>query len=251
MTYCSNCGMELPEGAKFCSNCGKPVASAAPPVGYTTKAEEVPQAPKKDTYLESFKPIPPAPDLPFRLQDGEVILKEFKPSKKVVIKFAIGTIILAFFLLITLGPALILPLFISHAAALWAAALIIFTLIVLIVVAGVVYGLLAYSKYSYWITNHRSIGRRGVIGFTLDSMPLENVADVIISRSILDRILGISSIYVQPIGGGMVLPIRGTGFNRYQGSNTFIGIDPSSAPEIQQLIFHLRDLRKRETGRIL
>jgi uncharacterized RDD family membrane protein YckC len=31
MTYCANCGAELPEGAVYCQNCGTPVKGAAKP----------------------------------------------------------------------------------------------------------------------------------------------------------------------------------------------------------------------------
>jgi membrane protein YdbS with pleckstrin-like domain len=250
------------EGAKFCENCGYALQSATvQPV----KAQSQPASEQmtkvdllSDPVLRNYPPITPGPNLPFRLQDGEIILKEFKPKRKVIIKFAFGGIITSLLLLLFL----ILPLtsvLISTAATHSAAPVALLVIVgvfvafvAIILILSVVSGFLGYKKYSYWITNHRTIGRRGIIGYTMDSMPLENVADVIISRGIIDRILGLSTVYIQPIGGsGFMVPVRGMGLNRFGGTNNFQGLNPNEAPEIQQLIFHLRDLRKKETGRIL
>ncbi|MDH2904962.1 MAG: hypothetical protein PXX82_01210 [Methanomassiliicoccales archaeon] len=76
--------------------------------------------------------------------------------------------------------------------------------------------------------------------------------NVIVSMGIMDRILRLSTLYIQPIGGsGFMIPSRGMGLNRLGGTNNFQGLDPDEAPEIQQLVLHPRDLGKKETGRIL
>ena len=36
MKYCTNCGAQLPDGAKFCTSCGTPIATAPDPVRATT-----------------------------------------------------------------------------------------------------------------------------------------------------------------------------------------------------------------------
>ncbi|MEM3852148.1 MAG: PH domain-containing protein [Methanomassiliicoccales archaeon] len=210
---------------------------------------------QNDPFLRNYKPIEPTPDLPFRLQEGEVILRALRPSKKIVVKFAFSTIIAVLVLIIFFVPV-VLSLVTSTASA--AASTVIIALaafagvIIIVLVVGILFGYLGYTKYRYWITNHRTIGKRGIVGYSFDSMPLENVADVVVSRGILDRILGISTIYIQPIGGsGFMVPVRGFGMNRYTGSNSFIGLKPEDTAELQQLIFHLRDARKRETGKIL
>ncbi len=262
MTFCSNCGTEVSAQAKFCASCGNSLAGQAPvqAQGYqTTGAQQETRTSRydylSDPLLRNYSPIQPDGSLPFRLQEGEVILKAFKPSKRVIVKFATGSLVGVFFLLFILVP-LVLNLA-SSANGLGAKSAlygvyIVVGLLVLIFLIGLIFGYLGYSKYRYWITNHRTIGKRGIIGYSLDSMPLENVADVIMMRGVMDRILGIASLYVQPIGGsGMMIPMRGMGLNRYSGNNSFMGLQPNEVPELQQLIFHLRDLRKRETGRIL
>lgn len=123
----------------------------------------------------------------------------------------------------------------------------------LIVVASVVYALLAFGKYRYWVTNHRTVGRRGVIGFSIDSIPLETISDVVVQRSIADRIFGLASVWVQPFGGSS---FGGYGAAQYRfgtmgGTNSFLGMTPPEASDVQKLIFQLRDVRRRETGRLI
>ncbi|MBX8633898.1 MAG: PH domain-containing protein [Candidatus Thermoplasmatota archaeon] len=262
VSYCPNCGNQTNVGAKFCENCGYALQSATVQT-IQTQSQRAPEPVSKldflnDAVIRNYPPIAPATNLPFRLQDGEIILKEFRPKRKVIVKFAFGGIITTLFLLLFLIlPLSSLLLTTSASGGKAPAALIVIVgvfgvLVALILILSIVSGFLGYKKYSYWITNHRTIGRRGIIGYTMDSMPLENVADVIISRGIIDRILGLSTVYIQPIGGsGFMVPVRGMGLNRFGGTNNFQGLTPSEAPDIQQLIFHLRDLRKRETGRIL
>lgn len=259
MKYCPNCGAKIGESDKFCPSCGYNLTGVSEGATATTAATTQPE--KKgldfdtDPVLRNYKKIEPPPDLPFKLQDNEFILMAVKPSKRVVVKFGFSTIIAALFVFFIFGISVLPAIFINQGSArqgLLIALAVIIGIVVLLVIIGVVFGLLAYGKYRYWITNHRTIGKRGVIGYSFDSIPLENVADVVVSRGILDRILGIATIYIQPIGGsGFMVPVRGFGMNRYSGSNSFIGIDPKMAPELQQLIFHLRDIRKKETGRIL
>ncbi len=128
-----------------------------------------------------------------------------------------------------------------------------FALFAVVVVASVFYALLAFGKYRYWVTNHRTVGRRGVIGFSIDSIPLETISDVVVQRSIADRIFGLASVWVQPFGGSS---FGGYGAAQYRfgtmgGTNSFLGMTPPEASDVQKLIFQLRDIRRRETGRLI
>ena len=42
MAYCQNCGMEIPENAKFCGNCGNKVETPSKPPVVETVVEEKP-----------------------------------------------------------------------------------------------------------------------------------------------------------------------------------------------------------------
>ena len=202
LAYCPNCGKTVNAGVNFCESCGFVLHQAPAVVQQSSAGAAVERSSTidfaNDPVIRNYPPVPPGQNLPFRLQDGEVIIKEFRPKRKVIVKFASGGIITALFIgLIILAP--LSTLFIrssSSGAGFGGSGFLIFVgisgfIILLIISISVASGFLGYKKYSYWITNHRTIGRRGIIGYTTDSMPLENVADVIVSRGILDRLLGL------------------------------------------------------------
>lgn len=254
MAYCPECGEQVDAGARFCEHCGKQLKSdegsgVRADTGSPGSAEKV----AEDPILKNYKPVEPPPDLPFKLQDGEVILKAFRPNSRIIAKSAVGGIITSVILILAFWLPLDLVLGsapVQQHPTLTVITLFVVIVVVVILLSTILTGFLAYRKYAYWITNRRTIGRRGVVGYSTDSMPLDNIADVVVMRTIMDRLLGISSLYIQPYGGaGFMMPARNAGVNRFSGSNSFLGIMPSEAPEIQQLIFHLRDASKKASVR--
>ena len=182
-------------------------------------------------------------DLPFSLQDGETIEYEVKPNKKgfILQRFIIvivSSIIVASFaslgLIASIPSASILYFFISF-----------FGILIAIILIGIFVSIVSYNKYKYWITNKRLISGRGIIGYSVDSLPLEMVQDVIMNRSIADRILGLTSLYIAPIGGTMM-------FNngRISSVNYLRALNVDEAKQIQKVIFELRDERKKEVKTI-
>ena len=142
---------------------------------------------------------------------------------------------------------------VSGSSGLLVIAVLFFFIFLVVVVISVVFAFIAYAKFRYWVTSQRTVGRRGIIGYSIDSIPLETISDVVVQRSVSDRILGLSTIYIQPFGGS-AMGGYGAGQYRFGGigsTNSFLGLTPTEAPDIQQLIFHLRDLRRRETGRLI
>lgn len=201
-----------------------------------------------------LRPIPVPPDLPFHPQSDEVIYRQIVPNPRLRWRLMLGGILSSLVILVFLIP--ISVSFIATGATVGAGLFFLVFLLVIfaiVVIASVVYAQLAYQKFRYWITNHRTVGRRGVIGYSIDSIPLETISDVVVQRSIADRILGLSSIWVQPFGGSAA---GGYGAAQYRfgavtGTNSFLGLLPPDATDVQQLIFHLRDIRRRETGRLI
>ena len=59
----------------------------------------------------------------------------------------------------------------------------------------------SYGKYQYWITNKRVICKRGILGYTISSIPYERVSDVIVSRTFFERLFGFGSVHVQSLAG--------------------------------------------------
>jgi membrane protein YdbS with pleckstrin-like domain len=246
--FCNSCGVRVPDGARFCQACGAPLAGAPTPVPRPGAA--LPTAPEL-----RLQPLPPPPDLPFHPQSDEVIYRQIVPHPRLRWRLMLGGILSSIVVLLFIVPVgfslLVSPSAASGSLTVLAALLV--GVFLLIVVVSVVYALIAYSKFRYWITNHRTVGRRGVIGYSIDSIPLETISDVVVQRSVADRLLGLSSIWIQPFGGASS---GGYGAAQYRfgaisGSNSFLGLEPADATNVQQLIFHLRDVRRRETGRII
>jgi putative membrane protein len=147
----------------------------------------------------------------------------------------------------------LLSVFVTGSGALLVVVVLFLFIFLVIVVISVVFAFIAYAKFRYWVTSQRTVGRRGVVGYSIDSIPLETISDVVVQRSVSDRLLGLSTIYVQPFGGS-AMGGYGAGQYRFGGigsSNSFLGLTAAQAPDIQQLIFHLRDIRRRETARLI
>jgi membrane protein YdbS with pleckstrin-like domain len=255
VSYCIRCGAQLPQEARFCAVCGTPVgpatASTSPlPAVSPATVRPPPSAPSN----LDLRPIPVPADLPFHPQSDEVIYREIRPHPRLLWRLMLGGILSALVFLIFIIPFSI-SFFLSGAPGGTLIFVVVFLVVVfgLIVIGSVMYATLAYRKFRYWITNHRTVGRRGVIGYSIDSIPLETISDVVVQRSVADRILGLSSIWVQPFGGSSS---GGYGAAQYRfgtisGTNSFLGLVPADATNVQQLIFHLRDVRRRETGRLI
>ena len=131
--------------------------------------------------------------LPFRLQHGEKIIRELKPQ---FFGFMVTRAFGSYMMVLGLIVVLIVTLLILRAslAGFLVEILLLPLLIALLVLVISLKPLIQYGKSWYWITNHRVIGKRGFLGYSINSVPLENVADVVLTRTLLDRILGLSSL---------------------------------------------------------
>ncbi|HLD41662.1 MAG TPA: PH domain-containing protein [archaeon] len=58
-----------------------------------------------------------------------------------------------------------------------------------------------YNYRHYWITNKRVVQKSGFLGYSVNSVPLERVSDVIMTRSFLERIFGFGSVHIQTLAG--------------------------------------------------
>lgn len=176
--------------------------------------------------------------LPFSLQEDEKIVDQVKPiwigyMLKNSLGGIFGSIFIALFLAFSIGNA---------AGGLLVGLATFFIILILGGLLSVVVAYISYNKFQVWITNQRIISARGFIGYNTESMPMENINDVIMSRGIIDRILGLSSIMAVPIGG-MVMMTRRSSFSTVG----FIpALKPDVATKLQKDIFNLRNARKKE-----
>ncbi len=106
--------------------------------------------------------------------------------------------------------------------------------LLLALIASVATAYIAYGKYEYWITNQRVVGSRGVIGYSIDSIPLEMIADVVVNRGIVDRLLNLSTLFIMPVGGSgmMYASRRGGGLG---GTNYLQALPEQEAMRLQRL----------------
>jgi uncharacterized membrane protein YdbT with pleckstrin-like domain len=93
-----------------------------------------------------------------------------------------------------------------------------------------IWALIAQHRYHYWLTNRRVIWCHGFIGYQVRSVPLERIADVGISRSLVEMLSGMSSIDIRDMTGQT--QIR-HGVGAAAGAK-WIGVENS--PEVQKRI---------------
>ena len=148
----------------------------------------------------------------FILHKGEIIIKDIKPSSRIIWYYAIRSLkwntILAFIILNYLIIDFSLSSFSSSFSYFSFPSLFneffTFEVIALMIITFIfpfIYGLLRYSKQHYWITNQRIVYKHGVIGYAIVSIPYNRISDVIISRDLLERLLGFGSILIQTLAG--------------------------------------------------
>ena len=89
-----------------------------------------------------------------------------------------------------------------------------------------IWALIARRRYHYWLTDKRVIWCHGFIGYKVRSVPLERIADVVISRTLPELLAGISSIDIRDMTGQTQLATT-------LGAK-WIGVE--NAPEIQKQI---------------
>ena len=97
---------------------------------------------------------------------------------------------------------------------------------IIMVPIALIWAAIAVRRYHYWLTNKRVIWCHGFIGYKVRSVPLERIADVVISRTLPELIAGISSIEIRDMTGQTPM---GTGLGA-----KWIGVQ--NAPEVQKRI---------------
>ena len=87
-----------------------------------------------------------------------------------------------------------------------------------------------YRQQKYWLTNRRAIYKHGFFGYEVNSMPLESIADVIVSRTTLERLFGFGSVHIQTEAG------QGS-WARYGAEGSFLAVP--NPEKLQSRIFEL------------
>ena len=139
----------------------------------------------------------PPSDFGIRLMDGEEVIFSLRPYR--FVRYAV-----------TMPAITIVGIIFVPLAFLWA--------------------VIAERRYHYWLTNKRVIWCHGFIGYQVRSVPLERIADVVISRTFPEMVAGISSIEIRDMTGQtQQAQVFGGGFGA-----KWIGV--KDAPEVQKRI---------------
>lgn len=184
----------------------------------------------RETNGNTTHQVPPS-DFGIRVMDGEEVIFSLRPYR--FVRYAVvSTSMAAAMLLILLGGAMS-PFWLDFVRngksfpPAWGAVVICF-----LPLLSLVWALIAQRRYHYWLTNKRVIWCHGFIGYQVRSVPLERIADVIISRSFYEMVAGMSSIVVRDMTG-QARPGQ-------DASAKWIGV--MDAPEVQKRI--LEQIRK-------
>lgn len=171
----------------------------------------------------------------FQLQDGEEVIKELKPLS--VLKWF-------FFIRPSMGiitfPLFLLYIFTSMPFSGFFTYLGMIIIPVFLVILVIMY-LVANNKYNnqhYWVTNKRILYKRGLFGYTIHSIPLERVSDVIVSRTFWERVFGFGSVHVQSLAGQVSYGMRNGG-----AEGSLMAVDNPEG--VQKLIFDLIKIKRK------
>jgi len=146
----------------------------------------------------------------FNLQKGEKILKGIKPLPVLKNYFFVTSLIVWFIFIFSMSLVFV-PIFAIYTdnlilAIFWD----LFFIFILSAILTPVFWLIAKNLYNYryyWITNKRVICKRGLLGYTIASVPYERISDIIVTRRFLERLLGFGSLYIQSLAGQIGMEI--------------------------------------------
>lgn len=169
----------------------------------------------------------------FVLNKKEKIIKEIKPLPNLrwflFFDFFLKTTLV--FLVLTISISMFFS-YILEKISFWPDLLIgaIFS-VFLAIPTSFILANLRYTKEKYWITNQRVVCKKGIIGYTIASVPFEKISDVILSRTFIEKVFGFGSLEIQTLAG-QYTP------SRKSGSEIVLFAVPNPE-EIQALIFSL------------
>ena len=177
----------------------------------------------------------------FNLQEGERIVHDIKPL----------SCLRTYWFVLSLFPVAVIAFFFSFVLLVPLLYIIPWTFVILaLAVVVIVFFLIdlwsvnrRYNMMHYWITNKRVIQRRGFIGYSIYSVPLERISDIMISRSFVERLFGFGSLHIQSLAGQYTY----SSSSRYGSESSLLAVpDPEG---LQKEIFSLVQ-KKRKTERL-
>jgi membrane protein YdbS with pleckstrin-like domain len=177
--YCSNCGQLIPHNSNFCKYCG-----AA-------------QHGQEASGFRANEPATTTEEKPaHNLKSSPDTIARSKLSPSVVILFFFNYLKVSFLLFVLLIVGVVMqPL--------------IFSLVTLLaVVTLLIIALWAYSNFWYEVTDDGLFIKFGIINQKTISVPFDQVQNVNIERSLVDRLFGLARISIETAGSAVTQPMQ-------------------------------------------
>lgn len=184
--YCSNCGKLIAESSKFCRYCGASQHGAKSSV-YMVESPELGRAAVKATEKNAAAKVKPKPK-----ENDPDIIKRRNLCPRVKISFIIGYLRKTAIVLLLLATGLVFePLIFGSAIILY--------FIVLYVAAA-----LAFNHFFYGVNELGFQKEYGFIHQRRVSVPYDKIQNVNITRSLIDRMLGLARINIETAGSASI-----------------------------------------------
>lgn len=182
--------------------------------------------------------------LGFSLLEGEEVIETIKPLPSLKQYFFVTGFFLWFFIFLVFSFFFVFPAI--FAASLFGLGSVVFSGFVIFLIFPLAIAHIAsawsYEKSYYWITNKRIAVKRGLLGYSINSTPLERISDVIISRSFLESAFGFGSLYIQSLSGQYSYSGQGS---RFGAEGVLLAVP--NPEELQRKIFALvKQKREKE-----
>ena len=113
--------------------------------------------------------------------------------------------------------------------------------IIIVIIVGEIYARMAYSRWFYEFTNTEIKLERGIIWKKYSNIPYERIQNVDITRGIIARMLGFSSLNIQTAGYSMPVGRYGG----YHSERYIPAVDLNKAEEIRSFI--MKKIAKRKS----
>jgi membrane protein YdbS with pleckstrin-like domain len=176
--YCSNCGQLIPHNSNFCKYCG--AAQHGQEASGFRANEPVTEKDNKTTHA-TIKP-------------DTIARSKLSPSVVILFFFNYLKVSFLLFVLLIVGIAM-QPLIFSLVTLL--------TAVVLLLIA-----LWAYSNFWYEVTEDGLFIKFGIINQKTISVPFDQVQNVNIERSLVDRLFGLARISIETAGSAVTQPMQ-------------------------------------------
>jgi uncharacterized membrane protein YdbT with pleckstrin-like domain len=181
-----------------------------------------------------------AAHIPFNLYSDERLITMVKPHRT---KFILKKVAPFYIILMLMALPLAIPSVFQPVPQITMyigmRIILAFALITLLATALVV--LIMYPRLTFWITDRRIINRSGIVSYSIRSIPIDVITDIVLHRGPVDLILGTNDILMPTINDDIYHLYR-----HRSGINHISSVDTAHARWIQKTIFTIRGKRMAE-----